>query len=903
MEDAFMEEFDGGLIKKLSKLNIMTEFPNEVREALKGVRLAYFSMQDSFREALLAIPYFDEVFAYNSKDNDIFYAKPDNVKRIENLDGGKQVMVSNIIDSMIAAGAAYNPEPPFPNFEDGDEVDATKKNKKKSHKSNNKSKKGGKKRGGMPKSKKKDAVGNNTEPQSSTEANENEKKVLWIGKKDEKCERTIVKLHGKYYSIAKRNTPEKQLKPEHGLNRKYLDILASKMEKIVGAVLDILEIDFCKTRDNIYKRLGNVFGELASPLEKSDKNLEKMNDIVTMVKELMCPRRDYQHYDDTECERARSKREHDEMVEFNKKIPDLKQERKEELAKETGRKVEEIDEEEVECDAQLREIVYWGKHFDKFMEAEKEKKAGENEATAEEEEECTCKFHGPCPCCCQGCYPINHKGLIEKYGEDVKIIKKGVGIRPSPKDLNESCGNLHTIVTTDTVTIEEIGKMVSEDETDVGVVADCESATKLPIESSDHDEHGGNNDSGNVSCASIILGVDDVNKEQVVTGKDYVEEYFNVDDKCSHCSCDCSFNERRFQREIPHDHEAFAILFRDELERYSHVNSIFLFQCSTLIGKPETDLMLRQKVVEIAMPTCLRLLKELEVGYRLYIVQLVFKIVMSMGMARKYCFRDPGYFPAVAKLLGVIDVCRHRDPNHLRGDAAHVLYVSLMGSGREVFEKVAQTDAFDKLVAILDIKPKNERDAQSAEDVFACFELFTDEWDLFLDSYNKHSMNKLIEKWRMYALEYTSDLPNFIWMLETLKKRMLVVQQATRVNKRWFRLPKSFEPERLQEHARHGCSNSTCYKTNFVEYGEGKYKKCSKCNLAYYCSRDCQLAHWKIHKKNCVKPVWLAVEDKTDKSETVKTKVVATTKDVPSDSKLPREMEEKALPLQQLLVH
>lgn len=28
-------------------------------------------------------------------------------------------------------------------------------------------------------------------------------------------------------------------------------------------------------------------------------------------------------------------------------------------------------------------------------------------------------------------------------------------------------------------------------------------------------------------------------------------------------------------------------------------------------------------------------------------------------------------------------------------------------------------------------------------------------------------------------------------------------------------------------------------------------KKCAKCRCAMYCSRDCQINHWKHHKKQC----------------------------------------------------
>ena len=33
--------------------------------------------------------------------------------------------------------------------------------------------------------------------------------------------------------------------------------------------------------------------------------------------------------------------------------------------------------------------------------------------------------------------------------------------------------------------------------------------------------------------------------------------------------------------------------------------------------------------------------------------------------------------------------------------------------------------------------------------------------------------------------------------------------------------------------------------------GQQGTKRCSKCQTVYYCSKECQKAHWKIHKKGC----------------------------------------------------
>ena len=44
------------------------------------------------------------------------------------------------------------------------------------------------------------------------------------------------------------------------------------------------------------------------------------------------------------------------------------------------------------------------------------------------------------------------------------------------------------------------------------------------------------------------------------------------------------------------------------------------------------------------------------------------------------------------------------------------------------------------------------------------------------------------------------------------------------------------------------CSNPACKK---VETRFGQFNVCSACRSVYYCSRECQLADWKAHKKAC----------------------------------------------------
>ena len=55
------------------------------------------------------------------------------------------------------------------------------------------------------------------------------------------------------------------------------------------------------------------------------------------------------------------------------------------------------------------------------------------------------------------------------------------------------------------------------------------------------------------------------------------------------------------------------------------------------------------------------------------------------------------------------------------------------------------------------------------------------------------------------------------------------------------------------------CSNPTCGNTEsrpgrIVNNEIGEFKSCSRCKQVYYCSKECQLQHWKNGHKNVCKP-------------------------------------------------
>lgn len=63
-------------------------------------------------------------------------------------------------------------------------------------------------------------------------------------------------------------------------------------------------------------------------------------------------------------------------------------------------------------------------------------------------------------------------------------------------------------------------------------------------------------------------------------------------------------------------------------------------------------------------------------------------------------------------------------------------------------------------------------------------------------------------------------------------------------------------------------SKKTIYhRCNACEKQEDKnnrFKVCSKCKLVYYCCRECQVGHWKTHKRYCKKTKVLSPREKVD---------------------------------------
>ena len=64
------------------------------------------------------------------------------------------------------------------------------------------------------------------------------------------------------------------------------------------------------------------------------------------------------------------------------------------------------------------------------------------------------------------------------------------------------------------------------------------------------------------------------------------------------------------------------------------------------------------------------------------------------------------------------------------------------------------------------------------------------------------------------------------------------------------------------------CSNPSCQK-KWVQ-GLPSFKSCSQCGQAKYCSKECQKAHWKQHKRSCKKKAQQIQQQQDQSQQSIK---------------------------------
>jgi len=87
------------------------------------------------------------------------------------------------------------------------------------------------------------------------------------------------------------------------------------------------------------------------------------------------------------------------------------------------------------------------------------------------------------------------------------------------------------------------------------------------------------------------------------------------------------------------------------------------------------------------------------------------------------------------------------------------------------------------------------------------------------------------------------------WPKPNEKKRLEFQKFKTLINK----IPEAEKKKKKKVLTKtaHQCFDDNCTK---IEQSVGEFKYCGKCRIAIYCSRECQVSHWKsFHKFECGK--------------------------------------------------
>ncbi|KAL0490408.1 tdrd1 [Acrasis kona] len=93
---------------------------------------------------------------------------------------------------------------------------------------------------------------------------------------------------------------------------------------------------------------------------------------------------------------------------------------------------------------------------------------------------------------------------------------------------------------------------------------------------------------------------------------------------------------------------------------------------------------------------------------------------------------------------------------------------------------------------------------------------------------------------------------------ETVFKQQIPINEALRQDpKRVVEFLKKTRQEAAQspsitpDMVKKTALSTICSYCGKQETFNGELSRCSKCKNVYYCNKDCQLSHWKAHKKNC----------------------------------------------------
>jgi len=115
-------------------------------------------------------------------------------------------------------------------------------------------------------------------------------------------------------------------------------------------------------------------------------------------------------------------------------------------------------------------------------------------------------------------------------------------------------------------------------------------------------------------------------------------------------------------------------------------------------------------------------------------------------------------------------------------------------------------------------------------------------------AYYKQSLKAKYRRNELYGPRSKSEEPPVVQVLE---QRLQLTPDIQNFLKSLAEVQNGFDGISIKSGVESSKVKRCCVKCGISEGTKGKLMQCSRCKLAYYCSKDCQKADWKSHKEFC----------------------------------------------------
>lgn len=206
--------------------------------------------------------------------------------------------------------------------------------------------------------------------------------------------------------------------------------------------------------------------------------------------------------------------------------------------------------------------------------------------------------------------------------------------------------------------------------------------------------------------------------------------------------------------------------------------------------------------------------------------------ISSLSVARKRLWKDPSVLQALYKTLKDANESKNKK---LQKVTTSFLSTMLIGAGHVYFDEVAKVGLIKLLNDIISGDVFNE---ETFKAVICCFSLLCDGTVSCKQQLIDHKVADAMLKMGETHPLIDEDLCN---LAALTYDDLLALKMSHSIGRNKFL--KSHVSDKVV------CSNSKCLKPQ----DEVKFKKCSRCKVTVYCSKECQIEHWKQggHHKQC----------------------------------------------------